>query len=102
MEKKADRVEERRRMVSEPGSDNIQLSYELVELVSQIAASMDLMERLVMVVDRIGKGLEALTEKLGKREEKETERKDVGMQTEGQTEGEETEMERKQRERRKK
>ena len=51
VEKKAERAEERWRVLSEPEADNIPLSLELVELVSQIATSMDLMERLVMGVD---------------------------------------------------
>ena len=94
-EKKAVRVEERRRMLSEPEADNIPLSLELVELVSQIATSMDLMERLVMGVDRIGKGLELLTEKLGENKEKEKEKKSVEIQTEelSESEGMETESE---------
>ena len=85
-------MEERRRMLSEPEADNIPLSLELVELVSQIATSMDLMERLVMGVDRIGKGLELVTEKLGEKE-KEKEKKSVEVQTEEVLESEETEME---------
>ena len=52
MEKKAERAEERRQMLLEPEADNIPLSLELVELVSQIVTSMDLMERLVMGVER--------------------------------------------------
>ena len=82
-EKKAERAEEQRWM----------LLLELVELVSQIATSMDLMERLVMGVDRIGKGLETLTEKLGDRKEKEKERKNVEIQTEEVSESEGMEME---------
>ena len=93
MEKKAERAEERRWMLSEPEADSIPLSLELVELVSQIATSMDLMERLVMGVDRIGKGLEALTERMGEKKEKEKEKKNVEIQTEEVSEGEETEME---------
>ena len=92
-EKKAERAEERRRMLSEPEADNIPLSLELVELVSQIATSMDLMERLVMGVDRIGKGLELVAEKLGEKKEKEKEKKSVEIQTEEVSEDEETEME---------
>ena len=92
-EKKAGRAEERRRMLSEPEADNIPLLLELVELVSQIAASMDLMERLVMGVDRIGKGLEMLTEKLGEKKEKEKEKKSVETQTEELSESEGMEME---------
>ena len=94
-EKKAERVEERRRLLSEPESDNIPLSLELVELVSQIATSMDLMERLVMGVDRIGKGLETLMEKLGDRKEKEKVKKSVEIQTEelSESEGMETDEE---------
>ena len=88
MEKKAERVEERRRMLSEPEADNIPLSLELVELVSQIATNMDLMERLVMGVDRIGKGLEMLTERLGEKKEEKKKRKDTGMQTEEMSESE--------------
>ena len=91
-EKKAERVEERRRMLSEPEADNILLSLELVELVSQIATSMDLMERLVMGVDRIGKGLEMLTEKLGEKKEKEKEKKSVEIQMEEVSESEGMEM----------
>ena len=91
MERKEDRAAERRRMVSEPDSDNIPLSLELLELVSQIAASMDTMERLAMGVERIGKGLEMLTEKLGKGKEKEKEKKDMEIQTEEVSEGEEME-----------
>ena len=75
MEKKDERLEERQQMMSELGSDNIQLSYELVELVSQIAANMELMERLVMGVDRIGKNLGLMVERMGERKEKEKERK---------------------------
>ena len=63
-EKKAERAEERRRVLLEPEADNIPLSLELVELVSQIATSMDLMERLVMGVDRIGKGLDRKSTRL--------------------------------------
>ena len=92
-EKKAERAEERRRMLSEPEADNIPLSLELVELVSQIAASMDLMERLVMGVDRIGKGLETLMEKLGEKKEKEGKKKNVETQTEEVSESEGMEME---------
>ena len=92
-EKKAERAEERRRVLSEPEADNIPLSLELVELVLQIATSMDLMERLVMGVDRIGKGLELVVERLGDRKEKEKERKNVEVQTEEASEGEETETE---------
>ena len=92
-EKKAERAEEQRQMLSEPEADNIPLLLELVELVSQIARSMDLMERLVMGVDRIGKGLEMLTERLGDRKEKEKERKNVEIQTEEVSEGEEMETE---------
>ena len=99
-EKKAERAEERRRMLSEPEADNIPLSLELVELVSQIATSMDLMERLVMGVDRIGKGLEVLSEKLGEKKEKEKEKKSVEIQMEDvsesegmETDGEEAEEE---------
>ena len=94
-EKKAERVEERRRMLSEPEADNIPLSLELVELVSQIATSMDLMERLVMGVDRIGKGLEVVAERLGEKKEKEKEKKHVETQTEevSESEGMETELE---------
>ena len=91
MERKEDRVAERQWMVSEPGSDNIQLSYKLVELVLQIAASMDLMERLVMGVDRIGRNLEVMAERMGEKKEKEKERKDAEMQTEELTEDEEVE-----------
>ena len=82
-EKKAERAEERQQM----------LSLELVELVSQIATSMDLMERLVMGVDRIGKGLELVAERLGDRKEKEKERKNVEIQMEEMSEGEEMETE---------
>ena len=91
-EKKVDRAEERQRMLSEPEADNIPLSLELVELVSQIAASLDMMERLVMGVDRIGKGLEVISEKLGEKE-KEREKKSVEMQMEelSESEGMETE-----------
>ena len=92
-EKKAERVEERRRMLSEPEADNILLSLELVELVSQIATSMDLMERLVMGVDRIGKGLELVAERLGDRKEKDKVKKSVEIQTEEVSESEETETE---------
>ena len=80
-------------MLSEPEADNIPLSLDLVELVSQIATSMDLMERLVMGVERIGKGLEVLTEKMGEKKEKEKEKKSVEVQTEEVSEGEETETE---------
>ena len=90
-EKKAERAEERRRMLSEPEADNIPLSLELVELVSQIATSMDLMERLVMGVDRIGKGLEMLTEKMGEKKEMEKEKKSVETQMEEVSESEEME-----------
>ena len=93
LEKKVERAEERRRMLSEPEADNIPLSLELVELVLQIAASMDLMERLVMGVDRIGKGLEVIAEKMGEKKEKEKERKSVEIQTEEVSEGEEMETE---------
>ena len=93
MEKKAERAEERRWMLSEPEADNIPLSLELVELVLQIVTSMDLMERLVMGVDRIGKGLELVVEKLGEKKEKEKEKKSVEIQTEEVLEGEETETE---------
>ena len=89
MEKKAERAEERRRVEA----DNIPLSLELVELVSQIATSMDLMERLVMGVDRIGKGLELVAERLGDRKEKEKEKKSVEIQMGGVSEGEESETE---------
>ena len=92
-EKKAERAEERRQILSEPEADNIPLSLELVELVSQIAASMDLMERLVMGVDRIGKGLEVIAEKMGEKKEKEGEKKSVETQTEEVSEGEEMETE---------
>ena len=92
-EKKAERAEERRRVLSEPEADNILLSLELVELVSQIAGSLDMMERLVMGVDRIGKGLELVAERLGDRKEKEKERKNVEVQTEEASEDEETETE---------
>ena len=94
-EKKAERAEERRRVLSEPEADNIPLSLELVELVSQIATSMDLMERLVMGVDRIGKGLELVAERMGEKKEKEKEKKSVEVQTEelSESEGMETEME---------
>ena len=94
-EKKAERAEERRWMLLEPEADNILLSLELVELVSQIATSMDLMERLVMGVDRIGKGLEILTEKLGEKKEKEKEKKSVEIQMEelSESEGMETDGE---------
>ena len=91
MEKKAERAEERRRMLSEPEADNIPLSLELVELVSQIATSMDLMERLVMGVDRIGKGLEVIAEKMGEKKEKEGKKKSVETQMEEVSEGEEME-----------
>ena len=92
-EKKVERAEERQRILSELEADNVPLSLELVELVSQIATSMDLMERLVMGVDRIGKGLELVAERLGDRKEKEKERKNVEVQTEEVSEGEETETE---------
>ena len=92
-EKKVERAEERRRLLSEPEADNILLSLELVELVSQIAGSLDMMERLVMGVDRIGKGLELVAEKLGEKKEKEKEKKSVETQTEEASEGEETETE---------
>ena len=91
--KKAERVEERRRILSEPEADNIPLSLELVELVSQIATSMDLMERLVMGVDRIGKGLELVAERLGEKKEKEKEKKHVETQMEEVLESEGMEME---------
>ena len=90
-EKKAERAEERRRVLLEPEADNIPLSLELVELVSQIATSMDLMERLVMGVDRIGKGLEVIAEKMGEKKEKEGKKKSVETQTEEVLEGEEME-----------
>ena len=93
VEKKAERAEERRRVLLEPEADNIPLSLELVELVSQIATNMDLMERLVMGVDRIGKGLELVAEKLGEKKEEKKKRKDTGMQTEEMSESEETETE---------
>ena len=80
-------------MLSEPEADNIPLSLELVELVSQIAASMDLMERLMMGVDRIGKGLEVIAEKMGEKKEKEEKKKSVETQTEEVSEGEEMETE---------
>ena len=92
-EKKAERAEERRRVLSEPEADNIPLSLELVELVSQITTSMDLMERLVMGVDRIGKGLELVAEKLGEKKEKGKEKKNVEIQTEEVSEGEGMETE---------
>ena len=94
-EKKAERVEERWWMLSEPEANNIPLSLELVELVSQIVTSMDLMERLVMGVDRIGKGLELVAERLGDRKEKEKVKKSVETQTEevSESEGMETELE---------
>ena len=92
-EKKAERAEERRRMLSEPEADNIPLSLELVELVSQIATSMDLMERLVMGVERIGKGLELVAERLGDKKEKEKVKKSVETQTEEVSESEGTETE---------
>ena len=94
-EKKVERAEERRQLLSEPEADNIPLSLELVELVSQIATSMDLMERLVMGVERIGKGLETLMEKLGETKEKEKEKKSVEVQTEelSESEGMETDRE---------
>ena len=92
-EKKAERAEEQWRMLSELEANNIPLLLELVELVSQIATSMDLMERLVMGVDRIGKGLEVLSEKLGEKKEKEKEKKSVETQTEEVSEGEEMETE---------
>ena len=92
-EKKVERAEERRRLLSEPEPDNIPLSLELVELVLQIATSMELMERLVMGVDRIGKGLELVAERLGEKKEKEKVKKNVEIQTEEVLEGEETETE---------
>ena len=81
--------------MSELEADNVPLSLELVELVSQIATSMDLMERLVMGVNRIGKGLELVVERLGDRKEKEKEKKSVEIQTEevSESEGMETESE---------
>ena len=98
-------------MLSEPEANNIPLSLELVELVLQIATSMDLMERLVMGVDRIGKGLELVAERLGdrKEKEKEKEKKSVevqteeaseseGMETETETDGEEVEEEKEEKE----
>ena len=108
-EKKVERAEERRRMLLEPEADNIPLSLELVELVSQIAASMDLMERLVMGVDRVGKGLEVIAEKMGEKKEKKKERKSVeiqteevsegeGMETESETDGEDVEEEKEEKE----
>jgi hypothetical protein len=79
-------------MMLEPGSDNIQLSFELLDLVSQIAANTDLIKRLVMGVDRIGKSLGLMAEKTDEKKEKEKEKKDVEMQTEEmQTDGEEAE-----------
>ena len=95
MEKKAERAEERRWLLSEPEADNIPLSLELVELVSQIATSMDLMERLVMGVERIGKGLEVIVEKMGEKKKKEGKKKSVETQTEelSESEGMETESE---------
>ena len=90
-EKKVERAEEWRRMLSEPEANNIPLSLELVELVSQIATSMDLMERLVMGVERIGKGLELVAERLGDRKEKDKVKKSVEIQTEEVSESEETE-----------
>ena len=94
-EKKAEKVEERQWILSELEADNIPLSLELVELVSQIAASLDMMERLVMGVDRIGKGLELVAERLGEKKEKEKEKKHVETQTEevSESEGMETESE---------
>ena len=92
-EKKAERAEERWRMLLELEADNILLSLELVELVSQIATSMDLMERLVMGVDWIGKGLELVAERLGEKKEKEKEKRSIEIQTEVVLEGEETETE---------
>ena len=92
-EKKAERAEERRRVLSEPEADNIPLSLELVELVSQIVGSLDMMERLVMGVDRIGKGLELVAEKLGEKKEKEKEKRSVEIQMEEVSEDEETETE---------
>ena len=92
-EKKVERAEERRQMLSELEADNIPLSSELVELVSQIVGSLDMMERLVMGVDRIGKGLELVAEKLGEKKEKEKEKKSVEIQMEEVSEGEETETE---------
>ena len=108
-EKKAERAEERRRILLEPEADNVPLSLELVELVSQIATSMDLMERSVMGVDRIGKGLEVLSERLGEKKEKEKEKKNVeiqteelleseGMETETETDGEEAEEDKEEKE----
>ena len=93
MEKKAERAEERRQILSEPEADNIPLSLELVELVSQIATSMDLMERLVMGVERIGKGLELVAERLGDRKEKEKKIKNMEIQTEEVSESKEMETE---------
>ena len=92
-EKKVERAEERRQILSEPEADNIPLSLELVELVSQIATSMDLMQRLVMGVDRIGKGLELVAERLGEKKEREKEKKHVEIQTEEVSESEGTETE---------
>ena len=108
-EKKAERAEERRRVLSEPEADNIPLSLELVELVLQIAGSLDMMERLVMGVDRIGKGLEVIAEKMGEKKEKEKEKKSVeiqmeelleseGMETESEMDGEEVEEEKEEKE----
>ena len=93
LQRKVERKEERRRVLSEPEADNVPMSLELVELVSQIAASMDLMERLVMGVDRIGKGLEVIAERMEKKKEK----KDAEMQTEELTEDEGTERKRRKR-----
>ena len=90
-EKKAERAEERRQILSEPEADNVPLSLELVELVSQIATSMDLMERLVMGVERIGKVLELVAERLGEKKEKEKVKKSVEIQTEEVSESEEME-----------
>ena len=77
--------------MSEPEADNVPLSLELVELVLQITTSMDLMERLVMGVERIGKGLELVAERLGDRKEKDKVKKSVEIQTEEVSESEETE-----------
>ena len=108
-EKKVERAEERRRILLEPEADNIPLSLELVELVLQITTSMDLMERLVMGVDSIGKGLEVIAEKMGEKKEKEGKKRSVemqmeevseseGMERESETDGEEAEEEKEEKE----
>ena len=90
-QKELEKVRKEKRKVVEISEDN----GDEVELVLQIATSMDLMERLVMGVDRIGKGLEVIAEKMGEKKEKEGKKRSVETQTEevSESEGMETELE---------